>query len=61
VDSHPVVMVEEAEQVKRLCRKMGANSIEQAETDAQWNKIWAASLLALDPDNILNPGKITGV
>ncbi|MCA1786094.1 MAG: FAD-binding protein, partial [Desulfobacteraceae bacterium] len=47
VDGHPAVVAEEAEQVKALCLKMGARTIDRAKDDAQRDKIWAARRSAL--------------
>ena len=55
VDGHPAVVAEEAEQVKALCLKMGARSIDQAKDDAQRDKIWAARRAALSALAQLKP------
>jgi glycolate oxidase len=55
VDGHPAVVAEEAEQVKALCLKMGARTIEQAKDDAQRDKIWAARRAALSALAQLKP------
>ncbi|MDZ7667514.1 MAG: FAD-linked oxidase C-terminal domain-containing protein [Desulfotignum sp.] len=55
VDGHPVVVAEEAEQVKDLCLKMGARTIDQAKDDAQRDKIWAARRSALSALAQLKP------
>ncbi len=55
VDGHPVVVAEEAEQVKALCLKMGARSIDRAKDDAQRDKIWAARRSALSALAQLKP------
>ena len=55
VDGHPAVVAEEAEQVKTLCRKMGARSIDQAKNDAQRDRIWAARRSALSALAQLKP------
>ena len=55
VDGHPAVVAEEAEQVKALCLKMGARSIDQARDDAQRDKIWAARRAALSALAQLKP------
>ncbi|MFU8769823.1 MAG: FAD-binding oxidoreductase [Desulfotignum sp.] len=55
VDGHPAVMAEEAEQVKALCLKMGARSIDRAKDDAQRDKIWAARRSALSALAQLKP------
>ncbi|HSL62065.1 MAG TPA: FAD-linked oxidase C-terminal domain-containing protein [Desulfotignum sp.] len=55
VDGHPAVVAEEAEQVKALCLKMGARSIDRAKDDAQRDKIWAARRSALSALAQLKP------
>jgi len=55
VDGHPVVVAEEAEQVKALCLKMGARTINRAKDDAQRDKIWAARRSALSALAQLKP------
>lgn len=55
VDGHPAVVAEEAEQVKTLCLKMGARTIEQAKNDAQRDRIWAARRSALSALAQLKP------
>jgi glycolate oxidase len=55
VDGHPVVVAEEAEQVKALCLKMGARTIDRAKDDAQRDKIWAARRSALSALAQLKP------
>jgi glycolate oxidase len=55
VDGHPAVVAEEAEQVKALCLKMGARTIDQAKDDAQRDKIWAARRAALSALAQLKP------
>jgi glycolate oxidase len=55
VDGHPAVVAEEAEQVKALCLKMGARSIDQAKDDVQRDKIWAARRAALSALAQLKP------
>ncbi len=55
VDGHPAVVAEEAEQVEALCRKMGARTIDQAENDAQRDRIWAARRAALSALAQLKP------
>ena len=55
VDGHPAVVAEEAEQVKVLCRKMGARTIDQAKDDAQRDRIWAARRAALSALAQLKP------
>ncbi|WP_024336535.1 FAD-binding oxidoreductase [Desulfotignum balticum] len=55
VDGHPAVVTEEAEQVKALCLKMGARTIDQAKDDAQRDKIWAARRAALSALAQLKP------
>ncbi len=55
VDGHPAVVAEEAEQVKDLCRKMGARTIDQAKNDAQRDRIWAARRAALSALAQLKP------
>lgn len=47
VDGHPVVVEEEAQKVKKLCKKMGAVKIQVAQTEEQREKIWAARRSAL--------------
>ncbi|MFO7883489.1 MAG: FAD-linked oxidase C-terminal domain-containing protein [Desulfobacteraceae bacterium] len=55
VDGHPAVVGEEAEQIKALCLKMGADTIEQAENEAQRDRIWAARRSALSALAQLKP------
>ncbi len=55
VDGHPAVVAEEAGQVKALCLKMGARTIEQARDDVQRDKIWAARRTALSALAQLKP------
>jgi glycolate oxidase len=55
VDGHPAVVAEEAEQVKALCLKMGARTIDRAKDDAQRDKIWAARRSALSALAQLKP------
>ncbi|MCF8075728.1 MAG: FAD-binding protein [Desulfotignum sp.] len=55
VDGHPAVVAEEAAQVKALCLKMGARTIDQAKDDAQRDKIWAARRAALSALAQLKP------
>ncbi len=55
VDGHPAVVAEEAEQVKALCLKMGARSIDRAKDDAQRDRIWAARRAALSALAQLKP------
>jgi glycolate oxidase len=55
MDGHPVVVAEEAEQVKALCLKMGARTIDRAKDDAQRDKIWAARRSALSALAQLKP------
>jgi len=55
VDGHPAVVAEEAEQVKALCMKMGARTIDRAKDDAQRDKIWAARRSALSALAQLKP------
>ncbi|MCF8093101.1 MAG: FAD-binding protein [Desulfotignum sp.] len=55
VDGHPAVVEQEAEQVKALCRKMGARTIDQAKNDAQRDRIWAARRSALSALAQLKP------
>ncbi|MDT8379607.1 MAG: FAD-linked oxidase C-terminal domain-containing protein [Desulfotignum sp.] len=55
VDGHPAVVAEEAEQVKALCLKMGARTIDQAKDDAHRDKIWAARRAALSALAQLKP------
>jgi len=55
VDGHPALVGEEAEQIRALCLKMGANSIEKAENEAQRDRIWAARRSALSALAQLKP------
>jgi glycolate oxidase len=55
VDGHPAVVTEEAEQVKALCLKMGARTIDRAKDDAQRDRIWAARRAALSALAQLKP------
>ncbi len=55
VDGHPAVVEEEGEKVEVLCKKMGASSINVAQTDAQRDKIWAARRSALSALAKLKP------
>ncbi|HCY87964.1 MAG TPA: glycolate oxidase subunit GlcD [Desulfobacteraceae bacterium] len=55
VDGHPAVVKEEGEKVEALCKKMGAASINVAQTDEERDKIWAARRSALSALAKLKP------
>ncbi len=55
VDGHPAVVKEEGEKVEALCKKLGATSINVAQTDAERDKIWAARRSALSALAKLKP------
>ena len=55
VDGHPVVVEEEAEKVKILCKKMGAVNIKMASDDQERDRIWAARRSALSALAKLKP------
>jgi len=55
VDGHPAVVAEEGEKVEALCKKLGAESVNVAQTDEERDKIWAARRSALSALAKLKP------
>ena len=55
VDGHPAQVEEEAEKVEKICKKLGADSVNVAKDDAERDKVWAARRSALSALAKLKP------
>lgn len=55
VDGHPAEVEEDGEKVEALCKKLGAENIKVAQTDAERDKIWSARRSALSALAKLKP------